>query len=303
VNLNASSLRLLKRLGAPDYRRTLSNVNRLQHLESTWRGRFEKLIHELEAIAWREMLDGRNPKVLLEYALPRFEGLVMGHSVDAMRLGIASAHPSDDGPVKVGLSRLAKIKPPPSKATGSLAQVMKMWDQWSKKKKLPPRQKEIAERAKQQYLTRVQSVWEKYSREFREGVQPDQWEVRHALREATKASVSRCNTIVNTESTYYYNRSRREIYDASEDVTHYLFLAIRDHATTKWCKSRTGLVFQKGSSLLNKNTPPCHWNCRSEILPLSPSNPQHLKLIEDPSLDASRKKLVPLPAGWGVRAA
>lgn len=173
-----------------------------------------------------------------------------------------------------------------------------VWEEYRKTKKVPKRIAQIANRYKEAYVKKCQSIWSQASEDFRKGEIVSKSEVVEKVREGARATYSRANTIVETETTRYYNEARRRVYDASEDVTHYLFLSVRDRATTAWCKSRTGLVYKKGDPLLDSEQPPIHWNCRSEILPLTPLNPRHKLLIEDKSIARRSHKCEPLPKGW-----
>ncbi len=109
-------------------------------------------------------------------------------------------------------------------------------------------------------------------------------------------------TIVETETTRHYNTTRVNTYNQIETVVGYLFVAVRDAATTKWCRSRNGMVVLKGTKEARASCPPCHWNCRSELLPLSRLNPAHRKLLENMSLRPENRVLVPLPDGWNQAA-
>jgi uncharacterized protein with gpF-like domain len=106
--------------------------------------------------------------------------------------------------------------------------------------------------------------------------------------------------IVATETTRYYNDVRHEIYSQSEDINHFLFMSIRDFRTTEWCKTRNGLVYKKEDPLYLREKPPCHWNCRSEMVPLTDVNPRHEKMINDPSIARRNNKCKPLPPGWNT---
>jgi SPP1 gp7 family putative phage head morphogenesis protein len=175
---------------------------------------------------------------------------------------------------------------------------MALWDQWRKRKKVPPRQQKIADKVKKSYIKKIQQVVKKYQEKIRKGEVIEKKEISDYIRDNSKAESARAKTIVETETTRYWNTIRKNVYDESEDVTHYLFMAIRDMATTKWCKTRTGLVYAKGDPLLEKEKPPCHWNCRSEILPLTPQNPKHKKIIDDKSRWRRNHSPEPLPHGW-----
>lgn len=208
-----------------------------------------------------------------------------------------------------------------------IAKIRVMWDRWKKNGRLPGRTQKQAAAIKILYIRRIQAMWQARGRQFIEGApkvvdyagtdvnkvnteteegvvwNPDAFDreaARRAFEKEAKVSRSRARTIVETETTRYYNSARVSIYSAIETVVGYLFVAVRDHATTKWCRSRNGVVFAKGTPLMKKNTPPCHYNCRSEFLPLSRLNPAHRKLLEDASKRAENVKLVPLLPGWNT---
>ncbi len=197
--------------------------------------------------------------------------------------------------------RLAK--PPIPK---SLRELKELYDLYRKTGRLPKGLKDMAQKIKEQYLKKTQSVWKKYSEDFRSGTEATQADVLRKVEKAADTVRSRAQTIVRTESTNFYNETRKEIYDQSDAITHYLFLAIRDQATTKWCsdkviqgkRGRHGLVYSKDDPLTAKETPACHWNCRSEMVPLTPFNPRHKRLIEDYSKHRHQNNCHPLPKGW-----
>lgn len=261
-------------------------------LEAKWRRKMKK---EIERIT-EDLLKNARVTGRLNFSEVDFRQIVMEHSLAVMEAGIRSAQspPSLRG---------TKLGPPPASIPKSLKGLRKMWDQWKTRGKMPPRQKKIAEKLHKAYTQKVQSVWVKYGEEFRTGKTASVAAAVEQIQKGADVSFSRAKMIVDTETTYYYNKARREVYDESPDVTHYLFVAIRDHATTKWCKTRTGLVYKKGSAILEKETPPIHWNCRSEILPLTKHNPVHLKLIADLSKRRENNTCFPLPPGWTARSA
>ncbi len=199
---------------------------------------------------------------------------------------------------KVGKSNLTSLAAPPKgRIPRSLSGLMKMWDEYRNREYIPQREEKLAKRIKEAYLKKVREVWEEESQGFRSGNTTNET-LTERIQKAAKAPYSRAKMIVETETTRYYNAARKSVYDTSNDVTHYLFIAIRDARTTKWCKTRDGLVYEKGSDYLRKETPPIHWNCRSEIIPLSIMNPSHAKLIRDKSLQRGNRKVAPLPKGW-----
>lgn len=122
-------------------------------------------------------------------------------------------------------------------------------------------------------------------------------EVKKELRQAWKATKPRVETIFRTETTNYFNKIQVSFFDGDEDIIGFLFQANRDSATTSICQARHGLVYRPGTKLLKENTPACHYNCRSELIPLA-NIPQNLTMLKDPSRDPSKRKVPPLPPGW-----
>lgn len=251
-------------------------------LEGKWRRKLKAHLESLETQVIQGLRDtGEVPKDLDfgEFFADQAKAVTRKAVIEARRT-----------PSQITATKLAAGK--------TLKQWMDIWDRWRRKGKVPPRQKALGEKIRKAYVRKCQDVWRKHAEEFREGKSFDMQKARDVIAKATKPVYSRAKMIVETETTRYYNEVRREVYDSSPDVTHYLFVAVRDHATTKWCKTRTGLVYAKGDPLLDKETPPIHWNCRSELLPLTKLNPRHLALIENESLQRRRHSCEPLPKDW-----
>lgn len=202
--------------------------------------------------------------------------------------------------------KIKMAKPPAIKTPKSFNKLQEIYDVFKRTGDMPKRQQTFAEKIKKAYIKKAQNVWKKWSESFREGQIANQEEVVKKIREAGDKIASRAQTIARTETTNYYNNVRREVFDKSNVVTHYLFLAIRDQATTKWCsdkvfegkRGRHGLVYKKDDPITDKETPACHWNCRSEMVPLTPFNPRHKKLIEDEEVQRRNNHCHPLPKGW-----
>jgi SPP1 gp7 family putative phage head morphogenesis protein len=194
-----------------------------------------------------------------------------------------------DKPKKARLASVAKIP-------HDLPTLRKWYD--AMRKRPSKKIKHIANKLKKNYLDRIQETWKTASADWRQGKQWNQEEIRKHIREAAEVAVVRSKVIAATETTRYYNQARRERYDVVKQVEAYLFMAIRDKRTTAWCKDRHGLVYEKGDKYLDKETPPCHWSCRSQILPLVRTNPFHKKLLADESLRRENHKCEPLPKGW-----
>lgn len=217
-------------------------------------------------------------------------------------VGVAAESAERELELVVDKTHLAK--PPIPK---SMRELRIIYDNYRKTGRLPKGLKDLGDKIKDEYLKKTQSVWRKWSENFRTGVDADQQYIIEKVEGAADAASSRAKTIVRTETTNYYNDTRAEIYDQSPVIWGYLFLAIRDQGTTKWCsnkvteglRGRHGLVYKKGDPLTDKERPSCHWNCRSEMVPLTRFNPRHLALIQNESLWRVNHKCHPLPQGWG----
>jgi SPP1 gp7 family putative phage head morphogenesis protein len=295
--------REIKRLSAILPPREVAEIVRLataqDKLENQWILRLEARFNELLQKVVRSLVDtGKLPE-----DLPELDAFFVNHafSVIGHAINIATHHPET-------IKRLAA--PPKGSVPKNLRDLMTQWDKWRTQGKIPVRQKVLANKVKRAYLDGIKSVWDRHAEDFKEGKVFDQSKIIEAMKKATKASESRAKMIINTETTRYYNEVRTKIYNANPDITHYLYVPVRDFATTAWCfngtrpgargRGRGGLVFEKGTELMQRNTPSVHWNCRSELLPLTPLNPNHKKLINDKSLRAENHKLQPLPPGWNV---
>lgn len=270
-------------------------MTRAENVELYWASRLAR--------AWREQTDrlileisrtGRVEKVDVD-----FTDFAMEHSVAVIAEGFRSTGDKSKEAV-LDLIPYAELagRPPSPKIPANLERLRRMYDAWKKRGVVPPRQKNIAERIRKAYLEKVQETWQRYGRDWREGDAATQFEVVQRIKRAAGVGFARAKTISNTETTTYYNAARREIYDDATDVVGYLFVAVRDNATTVWCRTRQGSVLMKGTRFLLINTPACHWNCRSELLPLTLYTPAHLKLINDMSRRPENMNFAPLPRGW-----
>lgn len=260
-------------------------------IEVKWNNKFRAYLNKLEHRVLESLMSGG--KIPSDFD---FNQIVVDHYFDSSLEGIRVA--SLDA--KYGEpTRLAKKLP--KKKFREVKDLFKQWEKWRTEGKIPAKQKKIADGIKRKYLEKLQEVWDQYGESFRSGKDFDTDKFKKAVKDATNVTESRAKTIIQTETTSGFNQARREIYDQSPDVTHYLFLAIRDAATTAWCSTRTGLVYKKGDPLTDKETPAIHWNCRSEMLPLSPLNPRHQKLIENDKLNRRNNTCEPLPKGWVKR--
>ncbi len=272
---------------SPDERKVISvQAAAASAVERRWRAQYNQVIREFDVFVFNPKFNGKP----FDFRVVDFGPIIARQAYEVSAFGELEAKSVET------FLRLAA--PPPIKIPRKFSSLREMYDRFRRTGYLPPHQKNIAERLKRYYVERCHSVWKKHAQDFIAGKEFNQKVLQEILAKEGDMAKARAEQISNTETTNYYNASRKEVYDRSPDVTHYLFVAIRDRATTKWCRSRQGLVFTKGTALCDHNCPACHWNCRSEMLPLTPANPRHLYLIQNESLRAERNILVPLPPGW-----
>jgi SPP1 gp7 family putative phage head morphogenesis protein len=284
--LSVASIRLKLKdlLDESDYVELSEQAKSAQRVESKYRRIFREAIFEASFRALDDLAQGK-----LRESDFDFTPIVVSHAIDSMRAGLRRPRPIP--------SRMSA-----GKKRAPVQTIFELWDKW-RKGKLTRQQKKNASNIKKSFLFGVQEFWKKNSDDFRQGDSFDMTAAKEAFVKRAKIPVARADLIVNTETTRYYNESIRKLYDGAEGVTHYLFVAIRDRRTTKWCcdfrkGGRDGLVYKKGDAVTDRETCPCHWQCRSQFLPLSPSNPKHLKLISDESRWRANNKPFPLPRGW-----
>jgi SPP1 gp7 family putative phage head morphogenesis protein len=281
---------LVRLLGAREATHVLLLSKQQGKLEKQWVSHMRALIATMTI----RILDNAQQTGRLKLDGVDFGPILMEHSYAIMRAGIESTEH-----VQVRHEQLAA--PPAGKVPRSLKKLREWWDHYRKTNKIPPRQRKLADDLRKAYVDKLQEVWRKKAEAFLTGGVANQREVVAAIQRGADVTYSRAKMIVETETTHYFNKARRQIFDASPDVTHYLFVAIRDHATTKWCSTRQGLVYAKDDPILDVETPPVHFNCRSELLPLTPHNANHLRLIQDPTRARRNNTPEPLPEGWTKR--
>lgn len=254
-------------------------------LERIWRARAKAFYDTLT----EKVIASIEEKETIEESLVDFLPFVMRHYFEVTAAAIRSAHRARSRK----LGRLAGRQIPTT-----IDDLRREWAKWRQRKAIPTAQRAIARKLKDGYLEKIHAAWKKRSRDFRTGNAFDQREVLRGIEDVASSAGGRANAVIITETTRYYNDGIRRVFDPAEDITHYLFIAIRDHRTTKWCSTRTGLVYKKDDPLLQKETPPIHWNCRSSITPLTPENASHKKLIDDPKLRRRANSCEPLPKNW-----
>jgi SPP1 gp7 family putative phage head morphogenesis protein len=272
---------LYRMLGASEALDVIRMAKKVDDLEKSWLKRAEAVNEELLVMALEALQDQASTGAM-ERLLTEF---LMDHMIDVTQTSYRQAQrrmPQVKGRLSVGRD---------------LKRWMAIWDSWKTKRKPTREIKKKAQEVMREYLKATKRWWERRSEPIRRGEIPRK-DLARQLASEVKAPLSRAKTIVNTETTGYYNQVRQDFYGADDNVTHFLFMAIRDHRTTKWCKTRHGLVYAKDDPLFEKERPACHWNCRSEILPLTTLSPRHQTLIQDKSRARRNNSPEPLPKGW-----
>lgn len=291
----------LSRLPQADQIRLKNSSRVAQAMEDTWARRVTEQIQSYIP----EVIERLQNSAPLE--LPGLEDVFVEHffqvSIKSTTYALTEAEEWQIVPRRTD-RKLAR--PPAAKIPKSLSKLMELYDLWRRKRYVPKRAAKQAKEIKKAYLEKVRSVWEKHSRDFREGRTGSQELLRREIQEAADTTSRRAAGIVRTETTNYYNQARKQVYDQSPDITHYLLVAIRDSGTSPWCtpqtingyRGRSGLVYAKSDPLCTKERPACHPFCRSEFLPLNRLNPAHLKFIQDERIQRRNHQCYPLLKGW-----
>jgi SPP1 gp7 family putative phage head morphogenesis protein len=295
----AAIARLAQILPASDVAKLTASAHRADALERHWVRRLEQLT---EAIIKRALEAFEHEQRAPQALGVDFDGFFLSHTFSTMAAALedeGAKHPRELPAIALEKRGL----PNGDRVPRSLYELRKLWDYYRTHGKIPPRERALAAKIKRRFLTRIHDAFRKSADDFLQGKSFNRENAERVLREELREPYARAKMTVETETTRHYNQARRAVYDASTQVTHYLFVAVRDFATTKWCRSRDGLVYKKGDPLLNRETPPCHWYCRSEILPLTALNPQHLALIAEMARSRRTHQCEPLPPGWNQAAA
>jgi SPP1 gp7 family putative phage head morphogenesis protein len=158
------------------------------------------------------------------------------------------------------------------------------------------RSKKLVDRIRKSYLEKLRVRFNLIMPRILDGtMSPKEVEVK--LQEGWSASAPRVRNIFRTESTKYFTEVQVRFFADDADIIGFLFDADIDRATTKICRSRHGLIFKPGTASLAKSTPPCHYNCRSHLIPLA-NTERNRKMVREPSRDPAKRHLEPLLPGW-----
>ena len=270
------------RLSRADSIHLAKSSKAIERVEQKYVKALDQLLNQHSAKVIRDLKQGRKPSIKID-----FLKLYMEHYFESAMAGIKSAG-------SVPKSTLASPRTIQNATIDELREEMRLW-----------RQSRIADKDVKKYVADIEKQYRKkiqdVVRKFTDDIEAGGIRKTRALesiKRRLQTGPANAKTTIVTETTRYYTERKRRIYDQADSITHYLFVPIRDSRTTKWCKTRDRVVYKKGSKYLEKETPPIHWNCRSDILPLSPFNPVHRRLINDRSKARENRKPAPLPPGW-----
>lgn len=279
---------LVELFGSAEALTVLRRAERQDSLESHWRQLMSAHFHDqIDLVMAYAKKHGK-----LSFVGVDFEDFLMQHKYSVVQAGIVSTR----DPGRVQYSKLSR-----DPAGMSLAALQRWWDAYRKSGKADPKIQERAKEIKTRLENAMRAAWKIASYEFLEGKDATKDDAIDYIRREAQIPFPRAKSIVETATTDHYNSARRQVYDQSPDVTHYLSMSIRDHRTTEWCKDRHGLVYDKKDPITDEEQPARHPYCRSEYLPLTPQNPRHLALINDLSRARRMNVCKPLLPGWGHR--
>jgi SPP1 gp7 family putative phage head morphogenesis protein len=296
-----------KLLGAEAATRLAKNAREIDRIERKGSRALERVLdHITERIAGALAGDASMPSE--DYIDDLLTAQLLDHWRDTSSAGIKETGGGVEvvGDTVVQLARRKKIKG--NAAPRNMRELRELYDFFRKNPEARKRFADQAKKIRKLYLKKINEYVRQRTGAIDVGAEAN--EQSSPFRKVTRAEIavevkkkvavaySRAKMTLETETTRNYNATRRAVYDTSPDVTHYLFVAVRDFRTTKWCKSRDKLVYKKGDPLLDKETPPIHWNCRSEMLPLTPQNPVHLRLINSKEHSRRNHSCEPMPRGW-----
>lgn len=233
------------------------------------------------------------------YADPRMaeldavmEGFLRITVTTALRVGDHNYH-ADTGRTTARLARLPRGRLPDVQSLRELYRNTAAWQGMERRNRL------YTNRLKAAYARKLRQYFARLVPRVTSG-ELTPAEAQAQLQRTVRSTAPRVKTIFRTETTKYFAEAQRAYFDDEPGIIGYLFDSVGDTARTEICRSRHGMVIPMGSkSLLDKNTPPLHWNCRSHLIPMA-DTPSNRKLLADASRMPGNRRLAPLPPGWAA---
>lgn len=192
-----------------------------------------------------------------------------------------------------GRKNLARLPTGLPRRIKNIDQIFKDKRYW---RRIMSRSKKLTERLKKQYLAKLRKQFEVIMPKIQAGeISPV--DAKKAMVEVWETSKSRVETIFRTETTKYFAQTQVNFFKGDPEIIGFLFDSVRDLSRTEICRSRHGLIFKPNTKLLDENTPPCHYNCRSHLIALA--NTEHnRKLLGEEQRNPANVRLIPLPPDW-----
>ncbi len=192
-----------------------------------------------------------------------------------------------------GRKRLARLPTGLPKNLHDLGQIFNDRKYWQK---IMKRSKILTDRLKRQYLQKLKDQFKVLMPRISSGEFSPQ-DAKMVMKQVWHASKPRVETIFRTETTKYFAETQINYFSDDSDIIGFLFDSVRDSSRTEICRSRHGLVYKPGTKELTKNSPPCHYNCRSHLIALA-NTEYNRKLVSEQGRNPNSAKVVPLPRGW-----
>lgn len=151
---------------------------------------------------------------------------------------------------------------------------------------------------KDQSLENLKKTYEFLSKDWREGKSSIK-EVKEALQRTLVKEDASINRTFRTETTRWFNESRREYFVNETSVSHVQIFAVTDGRTSEICETRNGFVIPIGLAHFKRYMPPFHPNCRTVQRGLIKGLSSHDRLIQR-GLAMKESTFVKLPKGWAA---
>jgi len=161
------------------------------------------------------------------------------------------------------------------------------------------RSKAIVDRLRKSYLQKLRRKFKELIPRIRDNEITTE-QAKNKMMHVWQASKPRVELIFRTETTKYFAKTQVAFFKNDSEIIGFIFDSVPDRSRTDICKSRHGLIFtwdMTGEYSIDRNSPPCHFNCRSHLIALANTD-ENNELLNDSRRDPRTKKIVDLPQGW-----
>lgn len=147
-------------------------------------------------------------------------------------------------------------------------------------------------------LTQIQTAMDSLTVALETGETFEAWQKRIAPE--LDLTVPHLETVFRNFMQQAYNAGRWKQFEKNAANRPYLlFSAINDARTTAICRQRNGIIRRVDDSFWRRNSPQCHHNCRSVLIPLSES--QARARSKDGDGLGQPNPTDPVTGGWGYK--